>query len=109
MTVLVVSDYESTYPDPISVREGDPVVVGDLDQDNPVWAWCTGPDGRGGWTPVPFVKDGRAVRDYAATEATVSAGMAVEVIERFGGWTRVRPPGGVAGWVPDACLDLCGR
>jgi len=40
-TCRVVADYRAAYPDPIIVRAGDELIVGDGDPEYPGWVWCT--------------------------------------------------------------------
>jgi hypothetical protein len=76
--VRVVHEYTAQYPDPITVRAGDRVVVGADDPAFPGWRWCTGPDRRAGWVPERFLQaQGQQVvmlRDYTARELSVRAG-----------------------------------
>jgi hypothetical protein len=86
----VTADYQTQYPDPIVMRAGDPLQVGQADADNPAWVWCTGPDGRSGWVPrAYFARDGaagRALRDYEATELNVRVGEVLTGGEEESGW-----------------------
>jgi hypothetical protein len=104
MRYKVLTDYQTQYPDPIVMRAGDPLQVGEADADNPAWVWCTGPDGRSGWVPrAYFAWDGaagRALRDYAATELNVRVGEVLTGGEEESGWVWAANAQGQKGWVP---------
>lgn len=106
----VVRDYTAQYPDPITVRAGDRVLVGAGDPEFPGWWWCTGPDRRAGWVPEEFLRrEGEAavmLRDYTARELGVRAGAEVRVGEAISGWMWVTAADGRAGWIPETCLAL---
>ncbi|MGJ3262018.1 MAG: hypothetical protein ACFE0R_02190 [Salinarimonas sp.] len=112
-TATVITDYDRPYADPIAVRDGD-VVVPDLARSTETdilgWTWCTGPDGRSGWTPTAWtspVEDGRwrMLRDFSALEHTVRRGdrAALHLSESGFVWATVN---GLAAWIPDAVLRL---
>src|SRR4051812_45569790 len=100
----VTTDYETHYPDPIVMRAGDPLQVGKVDEENPAWVWCTGPDGRSGWVPRTYFSQdgtrGTALRDYAATELSVHAGDDLLSAIEESGWIWATGADGRAGWVP---------
>ncbi|WP_372422812.1 hypothetical protein [Salinarimonas chemoclinalis] len=112
-TATVIADYERPYPDPIAVRAGDLVVpdaVRSAETDILGWTWCTGPDGRAGWTPTAWTApaaDGRLrmIRDFSALEHTVRRGDRATLHHSESGfvWATVN---GSAAWVPDAVLAV---
>ena len=116
--VRVIEAYEASRKDPIVVREGERVLVGRRDVEYPGWAWCTGPDGREGWTPERFLcgSDGGALMpgyqgkavaavDYDAHELTVEPGDELVVIGETDGWLLGERGGdGGRGWVPAAAV-----
>ena len=89
----VVADYRAAYPDPIVMKIGERLRVGDRDEDNEAWVWCTGESGKAGWVPaayvLPDVEAGTALRDYSAPESSVRTG-----------WVGARDERGRFGWVP---------
>ena len=105
----VIRAYAAQYPDPITVRAGDPVDVGVDDPEFPGWRWCTGPDGRTGWVPEQLVRQegrrGFMLRDYTARELTVGPGAEVVAGETMAGWTWVTTTDGRSGWVPNTALS----
>jgi SH3-like domain-containing protein len=101
----VVREYAAQYPDPITVRAGDRVVVGADDPEFPGWRWCTGPDGRAGWVPEQLLGSaGLMLEDYSAKELSVSPGTEVEVQRTVAGWAWVTTRDGRSGWIPGTCL-----
>ncbi len=103
--VVVASEYNATYPDPIVVQTGDALIIGQTDTDWPVYVWCTGPDQRSGWMPEHFfvrqtADSGIALRDYSAKELSVQAGESVTLVEVVGGWWWATSATGASGWVP---------
>lgn len=108
----VVSDYRAAYPDPTNVRAGEALHVGETDEDNAAWVWCTGPSGKGGWMPRAYFEadgeTGTALRDYDAMELTVEVGEELTILEEESGWVRVRNSQGRLGWVPVECVERVG-
>ena len=82
-----VTDYQVAYPDPLVVRAGDVLNVGNEDADYPGWVWC---EGKGGWVPDDCIELGgesaRARYDYAATELAATVGEELVVTKEKGGW-----------------------
>ena len=110
--VRVITDYCSAYPEPLEVRAGEVVLVGQRDSEWPAFLWCAAADGRGGWVPEGIlVREGEQAvvrEDYSARELTVTAGATVMVVRREGGWAWVLNEAGDTGWVPERHLDLSG-
>ena len=103
--VPILSEYTAIYADPIAVRRGDRLIIGQADTDWPAFVWCTGPDGRSGWMPAQFfeqdtAESGVALRDYSALELSVQADEHVTLVEEAGGWWWVTNATGLSGWVP---------
>jgi uncharacterized protein YgiM (DUF1202 family) len=106
--VRVVREYVAQYPDPITVRAGDHVIVGADDPEFPGWWWCTGSDGRAGWVPEQLLqRTGTDVvmrQDYTARELSVQAGVEVVLHHAVNGWAWVSSSDGRAGWIPESCI-----
>ena len=103
--------YENTsaqYPNPITVRAGDHVIVGADDPEFPGWWWCTGSDGRAGWVPEQLFQrtgtDAVMRQDYTARELSVQAGAEVVLHNAVNGWAWVSSSDGRAGWIPESCI-----
>ena len=108
--------YERPYEDPISVRAGDAVRLDEEESrstDIVGWVWCSGPDGREGWTPQAWLErrgDGWVIRrDFSALELNVEPGDRFRA--RFGesGFLFVENARGEEGWVPDGVVELAGK
>jgi SH3-like domain-containing protein len=106
--VRVLQEYIAQYPDPITVRAGERVVVGEDDPKFPGWRWCTGPDGRSGWVPEELLdraeRDAVMRQDYTARELSVRAGVEVILHRVVSGWAWVSTADGGAGWIPQSCI-----
>ena len=100
----VATDYRAAYPDPIAMKAGEKLRVGERDEDNDAWVWCTGSSGKSGWVPVADVRQdgdaGTALRDYSAAELSVRVGEELTVLDEEAGWVWARDPRGRFGWVP---------
>ncbi len=100
----VVADYRAAYPDPIVMTAGERLRVGERDEDNEAWVWCTGSSGKSGWVHVAYVRidgdAGTALRDYSAAELSVRSGETLAVVDEEAGWVLARDRRGRFGWVP---------
>jgi hypothetical protein len=105
---LVVERYESAYPDPIRVAEGEPVTVERRETEWDGWLWATDGSGREGWIPEAFVEPRSntwiSAREYVARELSVFPGTLLTSLETVGGWEWCETPSGEAGWVPSRNL-----
>jgi hypothetical protein len=116
-TVSVVKAYTSAYPNPLILRAGDILDFDSDDQRNserhknkwPEWLWCTAADGTKGWVPENYVRvEGNAcvlLRDYNATELTVSEGEKLLVQFEESDWLWCRTARGIEGWVPKENIE----
>lgn len=109
---FVNEGYVTVYPDPIRLREGESVRV-EREETEPEWrGWTYCVDGRGvgGWVPGKILSvsggDAKVLRDYEATELTVSAGDRLKVLREDSGWAWCRAETGARGWVPLRNLKL---
>jgi Variant SH3 domain len=110
--VSVVKAYTSAHPNPLILRAGDALDFDRSDPRNserhknkwPEWLWCTAVDGTKGWVPETYVRvEGNAcilLRDYNATELTVSEGEKLLVQFEESDWLWCRTARGLEGWVP---------
>ena len=105
--------YERPYENPISVRAGDAVRLNEAksgETDMIGWVWCTGPDGREGWTPEAWLDrqgDHWVIRrDFSALELTVNPGDRLQAHFGESGFLFVETAEGETGWVPDAAVAL---
>ncbi len=107
----VLADYQTMYPDPISVSAGETFQVSekaDAWNGNPdwVWVWCTDQRGKQGWVPQTVItlhSDGRtgtARSPYSAGELTVVVGEELVAHQEESGWLWCTNQQGKSGWVP---------
>jgi hypothetical protein len=117
-TVTVVTAHTSTFPKPLMLRAGDTLHFNPGDKLNserhkskwPRWIWCTAADGTKGWVPEKYVRVEAnscvLLRDYNATELTVSEGERLLVQFEESGWSWCRTARGLEGWVPKENTEL---
>jgi hypothetical protein len=106
----VAQDYRAQYSDPIAMRSGDEVAIGERDTEYAGWIWCTHADGRSGWVPESYLSlegsVGRALRDYTARELSAAAGEVVELGEEYSGWVWAINARRESGWLPTDHLKV---
>jgi len=98
----VVADYCAVYPDPIATKAGERLRVGERDEDNDAWVWCTGSSGKSNWVPVACVQTdgnaGTALLDYSAAELSVRTGETLDVLlDEVADWVPARDKRGRSG------------
>lgn len=112
-TYIVTQEYENSNTDPIELKAGDVVNLGEEFKDDdmwPNWIKCVSrKTGKSGWTPIQILQfdgeTGTAVTDYTAKEMTVAVGDMVNGDNELNGWLWcVRESDGQSGWVPKKCL-----
>ncbi len=102
---LVVANYDSQYPDPISVNVGDRLkIVRRTDKEWPGWVFCESQTRKKGWVPENSIKvDGEgavALQNYVAREISVMEGEIVRIETVEGGWAWVTNMTDETGWIP---------
>ena len=113
---VVVKEYKSNYPDPIILRKGEKVRLGeayDGPEDWPGWLFCYKPDAsHGGWVPEQLIiKDGTyglLKENYSAAELDVVTGERLRAVNELNGWVWCIDEAGAEGWVPKNCLEVNG-
>ncbi len=102
----VTADHQASYPDPISVRQGDVLQLTgeEYDWDGHLWLWAINTQGKTGWIPDTLVSRTAggffANKDYSAMELSCEAGQILESFETTHGWAWCRSLSGNEGWVP---------
>ncbi|MFZ5980351.1 MAG: SH3 domain-containing protein [Candidatus Zixiibacteriota bacterium] len=106
----VIKSYRTAYPDPLIIKKGERLTVGEKESEWTGWTWCTNAKGKSGWAPESYlsVKGDTAVSrcDYDATELTVAAGEKLTVLGEESGWVRAAKADGATGWVPRECVKF---
>ena len=105
--------YQRPYENPIAVRAGD-VVQPDAEKSRSTdivgWVWCSGPDGREGWTPEAWLErkadQWLIQRDFCALELHVEPGERFRVLFGESGFLYVESAHGERGWLPDGVVEL---
>ena len=102
--LVVIEDNDPTYPDPIQVDRGDPLIVGEEDSEYPGWIWCENQYGKRGWVPDDCIEtlgsESRARYDYSAVELRARQGERLVSIESKYGWVLCSNSDGQRGWLP---------
>jgi len=100
----VTSAYQSPYSDPLVIRAGEELAIGEKESEWSGWVWCTNQSGKSRWVPEKYVQrrgdTALALRDYEATELTVSVGEELTMGEEESGWIWCTNQKGQSGWVP---------
>lgn len=109
MIYTAIAAHRSEYPDPIVLRQGDALIVGERyagPEGWDDWYFCSTPAHSGGWVPAQVIDrqadgSGRATEDYTARELDVDVDDTLVGGRVLNGWVwcrRASPPG--EGWVP---------
>lgn len=111
---LVIQDYTSEYPNPITFAKGAPLVVGKR-YEGPEgwddWFFCRTPGQESGWVPAQVIEiisgdTAQAREDYTARELTVQKGEQLLGGRVLNGWAWCEnPASSESGWVPLANLQ----
>jgi uncharacterized protein YgiM (DUF1202 family) len=103
-TYCVRIAYQAAYPDPWSMKAGDPLGVGHKESEWAGWLWCTDEQGQCRWIPERYLeREGDvaiARRAYHATELSVGEGEMVTGGEKESDWIWCQNETGCSGWVP---------
>jgi SH3-like domain-containing protein len=101
-----MKEWKVMYTDPLNVRAGEALIVGEDDPEWPGWRWCTDAHGKEGWVPEAFIGAGQAIeRDYTARELEVRVGDEVEVVYEVAGWVWCEMADGRSGWIPGSSVS----
>ncbi len=114
MKYIVKKEYTSDNNDPIVLKKGDLVFLGDKSNDNgpwPNWIYCTSDRTKKcGWTPVQILQQkgdtAIATEDYDAIEMTVRVGDILSGDRILNGWVWcIRASDNSQAWVPLNCVE----
>lgn len=104
MNYIANSDYEDRDTDPLTLKVGDEVRVGEVDRTWPGWVWASDGRGRDGYVPLEFLEAltaGRheVIEDFDPTVLTIRRGDRLESLRQIHGWHWCRHESGAEGWV----------
>jgi len=92
MNYIVIEKHETEYPNPIILKAGEKVIIGEEFSSNANWqnwVYCKKIDNsNGGWVPKQIInyECGIILQDYSANELNVEKGVIVEGIKELNGW-----------------------
>jgi len=116
MEYIVTEDHRTEFPDPILLKKGDKVIVGEEISSNwPNWKFCKKIDGSNkGWVPEQIINCennyGNIIEDYSAKELDIDKGMVVEGIKNLNGWLLSKnKTTNEIGWIPLAKVKKCNK
>ncbi len=105
----VVRPHESEFPQPITIRKGAPLFIGEEDAGPEGWRnwfFCSTPGQEPGWVPGQIIERlgdgvGRAREDYTARELAVRTGELLLCARTLNGWAWCeKSDGSASGWAP---------
>ncbi len=109
MNARVIADWQVKDSDPLILRAGEGVTLGQHDTEWPGWIWCINDAGKSGWVPEQYIEahgsEGVARYDYTAVELAVNVGDELLVGQRLKGWAWCTNASGQSGWVPERNLE----
>ena len=102
--MIVIEDNDPTYADPIQVKQGDRLIVGEEDSEYPGWLWCENQYGKAGWVPEDCIDttgtESCAKYEYSAREMRARLGERLLPIDTKYGWVLCSNSAGEKGWLP---------
>ena len=105
MKLIVVEEHRSNYPNPISFKKGESLIIGKRDVEYENWIWVTNKEGNQGWAPTQYLKieegnKAKAKQEYTARELDTSLGDELFLHYELNEWGWVQKSDGSCGWVP---------
>ena len=102
MRLVVVAPHSSAYPDPIGFEPGDPLVLGERDDEHPGWIRVRTIDGKEGWAPEQYIdpksaRRGVATAPYTARELNTVVGESLLMHRELNDWLWVENARGETG------------
>lgn len=107
---VVITRYRSAFADPLKLKSGEEVTIGDKKSEWIGWLWCKDRNGRAGWVPESYIEKrgniGKLLFEYDATELTVEEGEELHIIDEECEWVRCRDRKGDLGWLPKENVSI---
>lgn len=111
---IITSNYSTQYQNPIGLKKGDRVRLGQEEMEKKWKGWIWAEDStNGGWVPTQILKfsadnkSAEILEDYSAKELDVEEGEEVYVVQHLNGWVFVKhSTSGEEGWIPEENLNF---
>ncbi|WP_039056285.1 SH3 domain-containing protein [Enterobacter sp. Bisph1] len=108
---VVIKNYTSAFPDPISIKKNATAVVSHCDLQYRGWVWITLDNGHAGWAPQQLFLPQSAnkilcLEDYTARELSVIVGEKITIGTSLNGWCWATNVAGESGWLPEENIDI---
>ncbi len=110
MRYIVIKEHKSNYPNPITVKKGTELKIGEKytgPEGWENWIYCWVPEhGTEGWVPGQFIsiesaEQGVILQDYTAKELNIAEGELVDGTKELNGWIWcMKVSDGEEGWLP---------
>ncbi|MDR1134159.1 MAG: hypothetical protein LBL05_08330 [Synergistaceae bacterium] len=106
MKYIVIENHRTEFPDPIILKQGEKVIIGEESANWPNWVFCTKSDGSNkGWIPKQIINSesdyGNITEDYSAKELDIDIGTIVEGMRELNDWLWLKnKKTNEIGWVP---------
>ncbi|MBI9067594.1 MAG: hypothetical protein JEZ09_09905 [Salinivirgaceae bacterium] len=108
--LIVIKEYKSEFPNPISFKKGEKVLIESKETNYKGWVWVTVKNENSGWVPEQFLKiendEGTTLVNYNAIELNISIGEKLELVNEVNGWYWVENVKGNLGWIPKENVRL---
>lgn len=108
---IVIKEYRSSYPNPISLTKDDIAVISHCDLEWRGWVWIQLASGNAGWAPQQIFSPVSSdhvicMENYTAHELSVITNEILMVERSLNGWFWAIKGCGEAGWVPQEYVEL---
>lgn len=112
MKVVVIEEHSSNYPNPIAFRQGDKLMLGELDTEFEGWIRAKTIDGNEGWAPIQYIdfkygeSNGLAKYNYNAFELNTSLNEYLTILKELNSWYLASNINGEIGWIPVQTVQI---
>ncbi|MFX1496597.1 MAG: SH3 domain-containing protein [Promethearchaeota archaeon] len=100
----VVKNHTASFSVPLILKKGEKLRLETKDSEWPGWIWVINKSKKSGWVPKSYLKihgnNAIMLKDYDATELTVSIGEEFLIELEESGWIWVTSENGKSGWIP---------
>ena len=106
----VLKEHRSSFPNPLIVKKGEILTVGDQKTEEVGWIWCINKEGNGCWAPQDYISitGNRAefLQDYNSIELNVNVGQILSIQTEAQGWIWVIDERQNTGWIPKRNVEI---